>query len=151
MFSSGVSSMRLDCFLLADAAAAEGGKLYIHGGGITRLNVASVPLILPQLAVVIRWVAEPEDLLDDHLVEFSLSDPGGGAVIPRTRLPMAIGKGRDLEVADGEERIVQLALGFAGVPFRKFGVYSLMVSLDSVVVRAMTLPVVEVPDPALGS
>ena len=134
--------MRIDTFLLADAATSAEGKLYIHGGGISRINVESLPMVLPSLAVLIRWVVDADELADDHLAEFSLTDPDGEPLVPKTPLAIPSSELQQGHLADGEERYVVLGLTFGSLAFRKVGVHRFVVWLDGEEVRSMPLPVV---------
>jgi hypothetical protein len=138
--------MQLDSFLLADAATPAGGKLYIHGGGITRINVPEVPFMLPTLAVVVRLLVGPDEAAIEHVLQLGLSDPAGEPVIPAASVPIPA-EGTQLDAADGEERFVQLALGFIGIVFHRVGIHRLSMSLDGELIRTMTMPVVLLPQP----
>lgn len=61
--------MILESLLLADNAAAAGGKLYVHGGGITRITPPTLPWVQPLLTVVLRLLADDvADLMAEHSV-----------------------------------------------------------------------------------
>jgi hypothetical protein len=53
--------MRLDVFMLADGANAAEGKLYIHGGAITRVTPPTLPSPPIMLSVVVRLLADEAD------------------------------------------------------------------------------------------
>jgi hypothetical protein len=129
--------IRLDLVLLADAASAHAGKLFIHGGGVTRITPPHVPWIHPQLAVVIRLAAEREDFLEPHEVALSLQNPEGGDVLPRTALPVGP---VDLHRVEGEDAYVQLAMTFNHMPLQHEGVYRWQFELDGKRVREMAMP-----------
>jgi hypothetical protein len=132
--------VRLDTFLLADAAAATpDGKLYIHGGGITRLTTSALPL-LATLAVVVRFQMEPKDFRTDHTFSLSLSDPDGSVVLPP--VPIEFPKQTRPQLPKGEETFLQVALNLGAVTFSRAGAYKLKFAADGHTVRQMTLPVV---------
>ncbi len=54
--------MRLDLFMLADGASAADGKLYIHGGAITRVSPPTLPSPPIILTVVARFLVDVEEL-----------------------------------------------------------------------------------------
>jgi hypothetical protein len=144
--------MRLDTFLLAEAASAsvQDGKLYVHGGGLTRVTAPTLPFVLPQLAVAARFLVEDdEELSQSHQFRISLNDPDGSAVIPP--IPVQMEPGEPVQLPDGEERFVQFAMTFGGVVFARAGIYSFSLVLDDIVQREMTLPVVALTAEELGA
>ena len=50
--SAAINHIELDAFLLCDSASALGGKLFVLGGGVTRLLLPSFPTGLPMMTVV---------------------------------------------------------------------------------------------------
>jgi hypothetical protein len=66
--------MRLTTGLLADAAAVENGKLFVHGGGWDRITVAQLPAIHPSLALVLVFQVEYDEALRDLDVTIDLVD-----------------------------------------------------------------------------
>jgi len=134
--------MRLDAFILAEAAtAAPDGKLYVHGGGLTRVVCPVFPFVLPQLALVARLLVDESDLEARHVFETTLVDPEGAAVVPGA--PLVAEQGDVLALPDGEERFMQFAITFGGVLFARPGVHTLSFKVDEEELRRMTLPVVE--------
>lgn len=133
--------MRLDAFMLADHAQAAEGKLYINGGGITRLNVPIIPFAIPSLTVIVRYVVENSDDYGDHELGLRLVTPSGVDLFPEESL----GNARVEPVpgaAEGEEHVLQLCLSFGGVPIIEQGIHELSTILDGELTRRMTLPVV---------
>lgn len=53
--------MHFSYVILADAATSADGKLYIHGGGIGRINPQTLPWTHPQLAVAACLMLTPEE------------------------------------------------------------------------------------------
>jgi len=132
--------MQLDSFLLADNVIAAEGKLYIHGGGITRINAPAVPIVVPQLMIIVRLLLDPEEVNQAHELQLELADPAGRPVIlaPPSRIPAP----GDAGAATGEEQFLQLILGLAGILLETVVIYRLTVSIDGEVLRALSLPVV---------
>lgn len=132
--------MRLEAFLLADAATATpDGKLYIHGGGITRLTAAVLPLV-SQLALVVRLAVDVDDFKQEHTFSFSLADPDGGIVVPP--VPLKVAAQEPPKLPEGEERFLQLAIGLGPVTFSRAGLYRLKLTVNNRTLRSMNLPVV---------
>jgi hypothetical protein len=135
--------MRLDTFLLADAATAPpDGKLYIHGGGLTVIRAPITPISVP-LSLAIRLEIEERELHVPHVLRLSILAPDGNSVWPAQELgfgPMD----EPQQVADGEERYIQLALSFGALTFESEGVYTFSLAADGETLREMAVPVVVV-------
>ena len=133
--------MELDSFLLADAASVADGKLYVHGGGITRIAAPELPWVHPQLAIVIRLRLDPDDLQDKGAtLQVRLFAPDGSFVVPNADVPLPAGQ--RTPKAEGEEGFAQVVLTVAPVPFEREGTYLLEVALDGRPIREMRIPVV---------
>lgn len=134
--------MRLESLLLADhAVAAPDGKLYINGGGITRLSPPSVPFAIPFLSVVLRFEVSKSDG-GEHSLLIRLRDPQGVDLLPLDprEIPVTVPP-----VPGDEETYLQLVLSFGGLPLLTFGTHALIIELDGRPVREMKLPVVPGP------
>jgi hypothetical protein len=53
--------MRLDFFMLADGASVAAGKLYVHGGAITRISPPTLPSAPVILSLVARFLIDEPD------------------------------------------------------------------------------------------
>jgi hypothetical protein len=134
--------MRLDAFLLADAVSTPpDGKVYVHGGGLTRIMAPSLPFILPQLGVLARFEVDESELQAPHEFVISLTGPDGAYVIPpghlRSEPVGALGP-----LPDGEEHYLQIALNFGSLPLASAGIYRFELHADDEPVKTMTIPVV---------
>lgn len=134
--------MRLDAFLLADAVSTPpDGKVYIHGGGVSRVNVSVVPFVLPNLALAASFLIEEEELRHEHEFAVAFFDPQGErlaiSATAQTGLPNEI-----VPLAEGESRYLHLALNFPAVPFNKAGAHRVELSADGEVVHTATFAVV---------
>jgi hypothetical protein len=131
--------MRLDSFLLADAATANAdGRVYIHGGGITRFDVPGLPFGTP-LSIYLRFIVDDDELSSPHEFEIEFTDPTGARVIPLPTLTFQ--PGEVINLPEGEEQYMQMALQFGQVGFTRAGVHTLVVRCDGKELRRMTLPV----------
>lgn len=131
--------MRLETFLLADhAAAAPDGKLYINGGGITRLAAPTIPFAVPLLSVILRFQTTESDT-GEHWILLRLQDPNGVDLLPAdpSQMPEVTTSG-----LKDEEHYVQIVMSFGGLPILNAGTYKFSVELDGKTVREVTLPVV---------
>ncbi len=142
--------MRVDHLLLADAATGADGKIYIHGGGITRISPPGVPFILPQLAVVIRLLVDEDEPDRPQQLVVRLTDPAGDLVLPPAMVEVNAAEVEGLkswtpETASGwavdEERALNVMLTIAGIPLTREGTHRLSLSIDDDEVRTMSLPV----------
>ncbi len=133
--------MRLNALLLADAVSAPpDGKFYIHGGGLTRITVPVLPFALPQLGVFIRLEADPEDLGRTYAFRLVLIDPDGVAVgpLPQFEAPLP----ERMELVEGEQQYVVLALNVPGVTFGRSGLHRFEFWIGEELFGSIPLPVV---------
>jgi hypothetical protein len=131
--------MELETFLLADAAVVAEGKLFVLGGGISRLAAPSFPWLHPQLAVVLRMRLEPDEISLGRTVSLRMPGPDGSFAIPPAEL--RVPPGQSAELPD-EVVFLQLALTIAPVPFQAPGTYQFEIAVDGHVIRTMALPVI---------
>jgi hypothetical protein len=143
--------MQLDTFMLADAATGTpDGKLFIHGGGITRINPPVLPWTQPQLAIVARLLMDPDDWDATHELQLLVLDPDGALVMPPAPIPVTAPPRP--QAAEGEEQYVQLALGLASPTFAREGTYRVELRLGERLLRSLPLSVVAVrPEPPAPS
>jgi hypothetical protein len=135
--------MELDTFMLADAATGTpDGKLFIHGGGITRITPPIIPWTQPQLAIVARLRMGPEDWDQEHELQLSLLDPDGALIMPPA--PVTVEAPQRPDAAEGEEHYVQLAIGLASPTFAREGLYKVELRLGEKLLRSLPLRVVAV-------
>jgi hypothetical protein len=133
--------MQVETFLLADAASAPpDGKLYIHGGGITRINAPMLPFSL-QLGVAVRLEVTEAELREPHTFALSFSDREGVAIHPP--LHGKSGVASHIEpLAEGEMRLAQLALNVPGLTFTREGPCIIQFAIDGTTLHTFTLAVV---------
>jgi hypothetical protein len=139
--------MDLETLIVADAVSTPpDGKFYVHGGGITRLEIPSLPSPIP-LGLLIRLKIDEHDLEHDHRILVTLIGPAG---VPNTP-PMELGlqpPGEDErgEPAEGEEMFVNIALRIPAVAVRA-GLYRLQVEVDGTLAREVPIPVIVAEGP----
>jgi hypothetical protein len=137
--------MRLDFFLLAEAAFGAEGKLYIHGGGLTTITPPRVPWTHPQLAVVIGFVLDEADRERGHELNVRLIDPAGDMVLPD--LEASVAETELTQHVDEDQRtVMHVSLTVAGIPMRLAGVYTFEMLLDGERIATRPLRLVA-PDP----
>jgi hypothetical protein len=132
--------MKVDALILADAVSSPpDGKFYIHGGGLTRYELAGLPAPLP-LGVLARIKIGKDDLKKSNLIRFTLVGPTGAANVDPIEVRIANSHGEP-DLLDGEEEFMQLALQIPGVAVRE-GLYHLELQINGRVARRVPLPVV---------
>lgn len=133
--------MRLDTVMIADHAVAAEGKLYISGGGITRINVPFVPFAVPVLSIILRYKIETPGDRGRHELEMQLETPSGARLLPEG--PMGIDPiPKPPNLAPGEEQYVQAVFSLGGVPIIEVGLHTLTVAWDGEQLREFKIPVV---------
>jgi len=135
--------MKLDMAMLSDAATAlPDGKLYIHGGGVTRITATVLPWTQPQLAIVARFLLEEGDEDESHMLGLTFTNPQGHNMLPETSIEVA--PQEQPAAVEGEERFLQLALNIAALTFTADGVYHVGLSLNGETVRSLPIAVIGV-------
>lgn len=130
--------MILDFLIVADAAIAEHGKLYIHGGGVTRIMPPVMPWHQP-LAFCARFIMEDgDDPMDERHFSLITQDPAGTATevvrnAPLPQLPASTW-------LEGEERGLAITVTTPSLVFRIGGTHRVELLLDDLVVR--TVPII---------
>jgi hypothetical protein len=118
--------VKLDWFMLADAAVVTDGKYYIHGGAITRITVGALPWVHPQLALVQRILLEPQDV-GAHEVTIAVLNPRGEK-ITESKLGFSVQEPTDL--LEGEPFSAHLALTLVHVVLAEEGPHQAIVAID---------------------
>jgi hypothetical protein len=141
--------MRVETVLLADAAStSQDGKLNLLGGGITRINLPTLPWNLVA-AVVIRAKVDPSDLEGDapHRLALDLRNPAGSSKLPRVletpvlRQALRETAGRSLP---HEDQYLHIIAAFQNIPLTEEGVHSVVVLLGDALAWELHIPVVRV-------
>jgi hypothetical protein len=134
--------MRLSALLVADAVSAPpDGKFYIHGGGLTRFTVPSLPFPIPQLGIFVRLEVEQTEVGQSHGFQFTLTDPDGVAVGAFPRFEAALPE-TPVPLEDGEQRFVVLAVNIGGILVGRTGLHHLKFLVDDEPLGTVPLPVV---------
>jgi hypothetical protein len=117
--------MELLSAMVADAATAFGGKLYVHGGGWDSLVVREFPADHPAMALALILCADSSEApgmgeLRVQLVDEDGIDVGVGAAA-------ALGFGHNPLHKTGQKTVVPLAIPFEKIRFEKPGQYEFRV------------------------
>ena len=131
--------MRLDFALLARAADAHGGEIFIHGGGLRHVRVPKTPVFYP-ITVAARFTADIAEQGQEHTMTLRLLAPLQVEPLFTTpALPF------DLTVdepdPDDPQIIVMVALALGAVPLRDEGTYHFELLLDGEMATVLPLTV----------
>ncbi len=124
--------MDIDYLVIADAAVAAGGKLYIHGAGWDTLWALSFPMQYPQLAVALRLRVPWSDTNQPHMLEVDVIDADGNSIIkpPFGPLRTPVNSGRPPTLPVGEDQVAPLTVTIAGITFPGPGTYVVVARID---------------------
>ncbi len=119
--------MKLDYFIVAEAAYGHEGRLFIHGS-LTNVAPPTLPWTHPQLALVLRIDVAPEDEGLTHTIVVRLVNAAGDDVAPTVNVEVP---------PDGiperqPDRAIHLqaVLTIANVPFEQSGPYDFIAEID---------------------
>jgi hypothetical protein len=149
--------MEILAAMLADAADAFNGKLYIHGGGWDSLIVRQFPIAHPSMALAVLLCADASEApgmgeFRVQLVDEDGNDLGVGAAA-------ALGIGQGPLHKPGQRSLLPIAIPFSGIRFEKPGAYEFRLLWNgepltpSVAFSVFTPPSIPVgqPPPQAGS
>ncbi len=98
--------VELDFLMLAEGATAINGKLYVHGGALSQVNVPQLPFPA-QLAVAGRLTGGVDELGAEHTFSVYVVQPDGEPVFPVAPIPFVLSDrlpgGRGLASAVGSD------------------------------------------------
>jgi hypothetical protein len=142
--------MHVDYMVLADAAATEGGKHYIHGAGWNRLSAASFPVTHPSMSVAVRLHVPWHDTNRPHQLELDVvNEDGQSALPPPGPLQGTITAGRPPYLQEGEEQFVPLVMTIVQMQFNQPGLYAVILRIDGMEAGRSAFRVVSLrPQPA---
>jgi hypothetical protein len=139
----------VDFVMLADAAASANRKLYIHGGGLRRIDAPALPFVCP-ISVVARFTADLDEAGDAHALKVRLISPADEVLFELGGLPVIVPKEPPEVGPDWEEISAAVTLGFAAVVFREEGWHVFSVELDDEPLADLRLRIVVDPGQTLN-
>ena len=125
--------MRLDFCIVAEAAHATGGKLYIHGGALSNIAPPALPWLQPQLAFVLRVELEEGEDHEDHEIRLVMCAPSGEQVVPTLGVPLLAEHVPPR--TPGRPIFLNMALTVGSIPIHEHGDYRLEVRVDDELVH----------------
>jgi hypothetical protein len=130
--------MRLDAFILADAASTPGdGKFYVHGGGLSRFVVPVLPFPLG-VAAFIRFEVDEDDIRQAHQFRVAVLGPVGPNIRP---IDFQNVPEEPVQLLEGEQRFMQIGLNLPLFIVRP-GLYNVALYVDGDLVRSIPVPLV---------
>jgi hypothetical protein len=137
--------MRVAAAMLADAAyVGQEGKLYVHGGGWSRVFAPSFPVTHPMLAVVLLMEIDYHEALVDHELEVVLTRDGE-PIGPRAVIRLNVGHAPG--TAPGAPAQVPVALSFPMLSFDSPGRFEWDVIADGGPLTHVSMEVAVAPLP----
>lgn len=138
--------MRLDFFILADNASAPDGKVYIHGGAITRVFPGAFPAATP-LTAVTRLLVDSDELGGQprtFALEWAAPDELSWHALGDVEL---VPQEPPWGVREGEDLAMVIVAGF-GIAFPGPGSYRFRVTLEGQELAVRRVYVTTLDDPA---
>ena len=121
--------MDIDFVVIADAAVAANGKLYIHGAGWDALYGTSFPLTYT-FAVALRLRVPYHDTNQQHQVTMDIQDQDGQSILPSGPVGGGMIAGRPPQLEAGADQVICLAITLGGLVFPGPGTYALQTLVD---------------------
>ncbi len=134
--------MRLKALLVADHASVDAsGKIYVNGGGITRLTTP-LPGILPFLSLLALFVVDEDDLHQEHSAQIRISGPDGSqlADLPEHKIgPL------ERKAEPYEDQYFTIVVTVGGLPLAKAGRYTFELRVDDKPAGEVSVAVIQAP------
>jgi hypothetical protein len=140
--------VKVRAFMLADAVdTGPGGKLFVHGGGISRIRPpVGYPWTQPQLAVLLILEREGEPVGSDHEIQLRIVDANGETLGPELPVNFRFPP----PVAEEAPTLVNLSATIAGLTFEAPGIYSVEARVDGELIDRLRLVLVEAAEKLKG-
>ncbi len=138
-------AIQTDYMVLADAATAADGKLYIHGGGWNRINVASFPVVY-SFALGIQFRIPWTDTNVPCTIEFDVVDEDERSIFPdeAKKIKGEITAGRPPDLIPGDDQVLSMGIRI-NPEFQHAGQYKAIMRLDGVPAQSAKFRVIAVP------
>jgi hypothetical protein len=114
--------------MLADAATAFNGKLYVHGGGWDSLVVRQFPASHPSMALVVLLSADASEAPGTGEFRVQLVDEDGNDAGVGAAAVMGLGHGPLYR--PGQQSLAPITIPFNGIRFEKPGTYEFRLFWD---------------------
>jgi hypothetical protein len=119
--------MILRSFILADAVdVGPNGKVFIHGGAVSRIFAREFPWTHPTVAVFARLEGTRDEIGSEHSFAIRIQRDDGGEPVADVESPFRLVEPSDSELPPD----VNFAMTFAGVRFIEAGMYHVTIEVD---------------------
>ncbi len=128
-----MSSIRAECFIIADGAQESNGKLYVLGGGWDTIFSAAYPMqwaaVSLAIKLVIPWnlAGEPHELVVDLV-----NDDGVPALPESPKLQFNVGRPHNADPGDDVSMPFTLTLNQITLP--RTGRYTFLLRIDGAII-----------------
>ena len=133
MDDASVTEPQVEFAVLADAATAAEGKLYVHGAGWDTIWANAFPVSHPSLAIALRITVPWTRANQPFELDIDLEDEDGASILaelgsPRPRQTFELA--RPEGVPPGSDLGLVYTFTFNGLPFTRAGGYAFVLRLD---------------------
>ncbi len=132
--------MEVDFAFLADAAEAVNGKIYVVGGAFDTIWASNVPVVYPQLSLVMRLMFTPAEVGRKHKIEINLMEEDGKRI---TSVGGDLEIGQNPEVPKGWRQGFLTSLNFANLKFEKLGDYGFEIVVNNSSLKSVPLRIAQ--------
>ena len=133
--------MEVEFLILADAAQAVNGKLYMLGGGWSTLHASALPFA-HQVGVAVGVRVPWQETNQVHRLEIALVTADGDSLIPPLQGELEMGRPPGLR--PGSDQTVVMAVN-ANLKFERAGRYEVQVRVQEQLVKTVTFDVAPPP------
>lgn len=133
--------MEVEFLILADAAQAVNGKLYVLGGGWSTLHPSTLPLT-HQIGVAVGFRIPWQETNQVHHLEIAMVTADGNPLVPPLHGELEMGRPPGLR--PGSDQTVVMAVN-ANPKFEQPGRYEIQVRVQDQLVKTVTFDVAPPP------
>jgi len=133
--------MQLDFAILSDAAHVTGGRLYMLGGAIDTLRARELPVVVPHLTLVMRFILSSAEVELAHKLVVVIID-SDGKKIANVNGQLKIQGSQPVDPLKPARPI--LPLNLINVKFERFGSYAIEVLVNGSSMKSLPLEILPV-------
>jgi hypothetical protein len=134
--------VKLDFAILAEHIASANKKLYIHGGGLRRIDAPELPIVFP-VGVAASFTASLDEAGNTHEVSVEVIDPNGVVELDFGRMDLEIPHAA--EGSDWDEITAIIVVQANAIAVQHPGWYVFRLALDGEHLTDLRLRVVVTP------
>ena len=129
--------MEVEFLILADAAQAVNGKLYVLGGGWSTLHPVALPLT-HQVSVAAGFRIPWNETNQVHHIEIAIVTADGNPIVPPLRGELEMGRPAGLRPGSDQTPVIAMT---ANTRFERDGRYEVQVRVEDQIVKTITFDV----------